>query len=249
MAPPKLLAPTPGHPHKTKDHIITPSTKATTACSSCQKRKIRCIGGIPCLPCQNAKIDCVSNLENDGRRKITLKRKIEALEQDRNLLMQLVDTIREDNKEKCPSVLDLIRSNAPLDEIKLYLAGSLDQSNADNAPPKRQESVGSSASTPRNVMDVKRICDTPIYAVPAQPWTSVSSDDALVSHLISLHFTWNGITSNWIDRDLFLRDMRSGNVDAKFCSPLLVNSILAMACIGLKPWLYQETPAREEHIF
>ncbi|KAJ5805843.1 uncharacterized protein N7503_003445 [Penicillium pulvis] len=236
MAPPKLLAPTPGRPHKTKDHIITASTKATTACSSCQKRKIRCIGGIPCLPCQNAKIDCVSNLENDGRRKITLKRKIEALEQDRNLLMQLMDTIREDNKEKCPSVLDLIRSNAPLEEIKLYFAESLDQSNDGNTPPKRQESVGSSASTPRNVMDVKRICDTPIYPVPAQPWTSVSNDDALVSHLISLHFTWNGITSNWIDRDLFLRDMRSGNLDANFCSPLLVNSILAMACSCINWW-------------
>lgn len=184
------------------------------------------------MPCQNAKIDCVSNLENDGRRKITLKRKIEALEQDRNLLMQLVDTIREDKKETCPSVLNLIRSNAPLDEIKSYLAESLDQSNDDNTPLKRQESVGSSASTPRNVMDVKRICDTPIYPVPAQPWTSVSNDDALVSHLISLHFTWNGITLNWIDRDLFLRDMRSGNLDAKFCSPLLVNSILAMACVS-----------------
>lgn len=174
----------------------------------------------------------MSNLENDGRRKITLKRKIESLEQDRDLLMQLVETIREDNKQKCPNVLNLIRSNAPLDEIKLYLAESLEPSNDADAPSKRQEADGNSAGFSRKVMDVKRLCDTPIHQVPAQPWTSVSNDDALVSHLISLHFTWNGITSNWIDRDLFLKDMKSGNLESRFCSPLLVNSILAMVCVS-----------------
>jgi hypothetical protein len=174
----------------------------------------------------------VSNFENDGRRKISLKRKIESLEQDRDLLMQLVDTIRQDNEQKCSSVLNLIRSNAPLDEIKLFLDENLEPSNDDNASSKRQDTDSSSSGSSLKVMDVKRLCDTPIYPVSAQLWTSVSSDDALVSHLVSLHFTWNGITSNWIDRDLFLRDMRSGNLDSRFCSPLLVNSILAMACVS-----------------
>lgn len=168
-------------------------------------------------------------MENDGRRRITLKRKIESLEQDRDLLMQLVDTIR-DNEQKSPSVLNLIRSNAPLDEIRLYLAESLDQRTDDKAPLKGQTDSISSSS--HKYMDIKRVCDVPLYPVIAQPWTSVSDDDALVSHLISLHFTWNGCTSNWIDRDLFLRDMRSGNLDSRFCSPLLVNSILAMACVS-----------------
>lgn len=61
---------------------------------------------------------------------------------------------------------------------------------------------------------------------------SVSDDDDSVSHLVPLYFTWNDITLNWIDPELFLMDMKKGQLEARFCSPLLVNSILAwLACI------------------
>lgn len=172
------------------------------------------------------------NADNDGRRRITLKRKIESLEQDRDLLMHLVDTIRDDDKRKVPSVLNMIRSNAPLDEIRLYLTESLDPSHDEEAPPKDQKIDAGSSHSSHRYMDIKRLSDIPLYEVPAKPWTSVTNDDALVSHLISLHFSWSGCTSYWMDRDLFLRDMRSGKLDSRFCSPLLVNSILAMACVS-----------------
>lgn len=184
------------------------------------------------------------NSENDGRRRITLKRKIESLEQDRNLLMHLVDTIRDDNKKKVPNVLNLIRSNVPLDEIRFYLAESLESNNDDEAPPKGQKSDSASSSSSRRYMNVQRLSDIPLYKVPAQPWTSVTDDDAFVSHLISLYFSCNASGLNWIERELFLRDMRSGNLDSRFCSPLLVNSVLAMACVSIPPSLFNDLVQR-----
>ncbi|KAJ6121025.1 hypothetical protein N7523_005305 [Penicillium sp. IBT 18751x] len=230
--PAQSLAPTPNdHPHQTSDYHVASSKKATTACSACQKRKSKCIGGIPCLPCQNSKTECIFNADNDGRRRVTLKRRIEALEQDRDLLMRLVNTIRDEDEQKGRSLLALIRSNAPLDKIRLHLAENQNLSNDHEAVAKGPKIPSSPFELSHRYMDIKRISDIPLYKVPARPWTSVTNDDDFVSHLISLYFTWNNCTSNWIDRDLFLRDMRSGKLGSKFCSPLLVNSILAMACL------------------
>ncbi|KAJ5463928.1 hypothetical protein N7475_007063 [Penicillium sp. IBT 31633x] len=193
-------------------------------------------------PDSNSPNECKVNAENDGRRRITLKRKIEALELDRDLLVRLVEAIRNDRDRQASDVLSLIRSNAPLDEIRLLLAGT--QHNA-RAKLLRH--------SPNRYMDVKRIADIPLFEVPAQPWTIITDDDAFVSHLISLYFTWQNPIMNWIDRDLFLADMRSGRLDSRFCSPLLVNSILAVACFYSDyPETYAvpgEPQSRGDHFF
>ena len=84
----------------------------------------------------------------------------------------------------------------------------------------------------RSVMDIKRLTDTPVFRVPAKPWTSVTDDDEFVSHLISLWFTWSQPFYNWVDREVFLANMKSGNIDSQFCSPFLVNCILCEACVS-----------------
>lgn len=35
----------------------------------------------------------------------------------------------------------------------------------------------------------------------------------------------------WIDRDLFIADMQGGDLNSRFCSPFLVNALLAVACV------------------
>ena len=42
-------------------------------------------------------------------------------------------------------------------------------------------------------LSISRLCDIPLYAGPACPWTTVTDDNGLVSHLISLYFTWNNL--------------------------------------------------------
>ncbi|KAJ6059483.1 hypothetical protein N7444_003122 [Penicillium canescens] len=210
--------------HQTEGTPSTRAKKATTACQACQKRKSKCVGGEPCEPCQKANTECVINADNDGRRRITLKRKIESLEQDRNLFERLVEGIRNDEERQVPEILNMIRSNVSLDEIRLYLTESQSTSHSHNVPMK------SPTSSSKRFMDVRRISDIPLYEVPSQPWTSVTTDGSFVSHLVSHYFTWQHSTLNWIDRDLFLADMRVGKLDSRFCSPLLVNIILACAC-------------------
>ncbi|KAL4875882.1 hypothetical protein BJY04DRAFT_210990 [Aspergillus karnatakaensis] len=68
------------------------------------------------------------------------------------------------------------------------------------------------------------------YHLQSSPWTTVTNNSNYVSRLISLYFTWVHPVQQWIDRDLFIRDMQKGDLNSKFCSPFLVNALLAVAC-------------------
>ncbi|KAJ6002440.1 Transcription factor [Penicillium sp. IBT 35674x] len=76
---------------------------------------------------------------------------------------------------------------------------------------------------------LENLCDVPLLQVPAKPWTEITDDNDLVSHLVSLYFTWDHPCVQFLDQKKFLEHMRRGVLDSEFCSPLLVNSILSMA--------------------
>jgi hypothetical protein len=80
-------------------------------------------------------------------------------------------------------------------------------------------------SSPR----LQALCEEPILFAPAKPWTTITDSDRLVSHLLSLYFTWDHPCYTWFDQHLFLADMIAGQ--SRFCSPLLVNAVLALACV------------------
>ena len=84
-----------------------------------------------------------------------------------------------------------------------------------------------------------------VLQVPAEPWTSVAGD-ALVSHLVSAFFKWDGpFACSFIDQKLFLRDMRHGSqANSRFCSPLLLNSLCALRSVSRRPFfhLLAQTP-------
>ncbi|PCH08591.1 Transcription factor [Penicillium occitanis (nom. inval.)] len=171
---------------------------------------------------------------NDNRRRLALKRKVEDLTEDKKLLIQLVETLRSSSNEHVVRLLDLIRNkNGTLDEIKAYLDGRVTNSEIEMTPELQElhdhlEARASRRSS-RRLLDVTWLSNIPVVEVPAHPWTTVTDDDGLVSFLISLWLTWSHPFCNWIDRDLFIRDMRSKDVNSTFCSPFLVNSILAKA--------------------
>ncbi|KAJ5747544.1 uncharacterized protein N7511_009240 [Penicillium nucicola] len=76
---------------------------------------------------------------------------------------------------------------------------------------------------------LESLCDIPLFEVQAKPWTRVTDDDYLVSHLISLYFTWDHPCSQFLDQTVFLEHMQRGNLNSEFCAPILVNSLLSMA--------------------
>ncbi|TVY34716.1 Nitrogen assimilation transcription factor [Lachnellula occidentalis] len=59
-------------------------------------------------------------------------------------------------------------------------------------------------------------------------WTSVTSDRALVEHLMALYFCWEYPTFASLNKEYFLEDYRSGS--QRYCSSLLINAILALGC-------------------
>jgi hypothetical protein len=59
-------------------------------------------------------------------------------------------------------------------------------------------------------------------------WTTVTSDHALVEHLMALYFCWEYPTFASLSKEHFLEDFRAGN--KRHCSSLLVNALLAVGC-------------------
>jgi hypothetical protein len=86
-------------------------------------------------------------------------------------------------------------------------------------------------------MNIDRLTDIPLFELSAKPWTDVTTDNGFVSHLVSLWLTWDHVVRNWIDKDLFIAAMMSGDVNSPFCSPFLVNVILSQACVSSRIWL------------
>ncbi|PWY90602.1 C6 transcription factor [Aspergillus sclerotioniger CBS 115572] len=178
----------------------------------------------------------------DMRRKYAMKRKLERLEQAEETLVRLIDALRESESKRLAQLLNLIRSNASYEELKIFLAQQFNPKEFELSPELRElrnqisrpsedeEEQSSHSRAPRRMLDVRRLADSPVYRVPAKPWTKVTADDDLVSHLVSLWFTWTYPFFDWLDKDAFLRDMQAGNLKCRFCSPFLVNAILSEAC-------------------
>lgn len=100
------------------------------------------------------------------------------------------------------------------------------------ATPEVEHPEGSNPRKRRMVMSIQSLSDEPLFDLPAKPWTEVTEDDHFVSHLVSLYFTWEHAACHVIDREVFLEDMKNGELDSQCCSPLLVNALLATACVG-----------------
>lgn len=169
---------------------------------------------------------------------MTLLQRIHNLEGDRELLVRLVSTLRETDNHRVLQLLSLIRSNSPLEEVKTYMNDHLyfelkkTPELADFAGLSQFVGLDRSEHrSQRRILDVNRLADIPLWKVPAKPWTNITDDDDFVSHLMSLWFTWTHPYMNWIDRDLFIRDMQLSVKTSNYCSPFLVNIILADACV------------------
>ena len=65
-------------------------------------------------------------------------------------------------------------------------------------------------------------------AVSVGSWTRVTQSRPFIEHLLSLYFCWEYPVFTIISEQYFCNDMRDGR--RRYCSPLLVNAILAVAC-------------------
>ncbi|KAH7192564.1 uncharacterized protein B0J16DRAFT_62594 [Fusarium flagelliforme] len=80
--------------------------------------------------------------------------------------------------------------------------------------------------------------DLPGYTLPLSKWTDAYHDDKLLSHLMLLFWAWDTVCNRIIDRTIFEEDLKNldpttlgAPSELRFCSPFLVNAILAVSCL------------------
>lgn len=174
---------------------------------------------------------------------VSRKRKVEDLQDDSDMLHELIEAIRTPDDESLRNVVTLIKGGASKEQIRQAITQHISQHNRGDSEPqgdlalaqRNGEAVDErwrQKQKPRKhgVLDVIRLTDEPPFRVPAAPWTSVTVDDSLVSNLVSLYLTWEKAWYNFFEEDLFIRDMQSANLTSKYCSPFMVNALLAVAC-------------------
>jgi hypothetical protein len=197
----------------------------------------QCDSGRPCSRCVENGYECIVDEDNDLRRRGALKRKAEMMEQDRELLIQLVTALRGSNERHISHLVNMIRSHASLQEIREYITdhlklGTIEDTSEVKEFRRQIRHLLDSEGPAFESRKAQRVAHSRSFNVPAKPWTTVQCNSSLVSELVSLWFTWNHSMFPCIDRSLFVRDMRAGNVDCQYCSPFLVNAILADACVS-----------------
>ncbi|KAJ5569742.1 uncharacterized protein N7459_009172 [Penicillium hispanicum] len=214
----------------------------------------------PCKACSGAgtENDCHFDPSRDLRRKVAVKRTIQELSDYKDLLDSLLMTLQSAHRDKIEGLVHLIQNNGSMKEIALAVGSPVTQftdskrlSMDNNQPFDMGHEIESSRDSeqdpvldwpedeavPRPIFDpyarvsLESLCDIPLFKVSAKPWTGVIEDDDLVSHLVSLYFTWDHPCAQFVDQDIFLEHMRRGDPESEFCSPLLVNSLLSMASV------------------
>ncbi|KAF4549077.1 Fungal specific transcription factor domain-containing protein 71 [Elsinoe fawcettii] len=84
---------------------------------------------------------------------------------------------------------------------------------------------------------------------PITSWTTVTSDQELVTHLLDVYFTWHYSFFTCLSRSLFYRDflrgrqLEDGSRKTRYCSALLVNVMLALGCHFTNNPAAREDPA------
>jgi hypothetical protein len=80
--------------------------------------------------------------------------------------------------------------------------------------------------------------DLPALELDLARWTTASSDNHLLNHLVTLFWTWDNALERMMYRPLFEEDLAQADPDDDsiqshtFCSRFLVNALLALSCVS-----------------
>ncbi|EMC97377.1 hypothetical protein BAUCODRAFT_138682 [Baudoinia panamericana UAMH 10762] len=219
----------------------------SSACIPCRKRKSKCDGAVPsCSTCTAVyRTECTYDADSDHRRKGALKRDIQSLQQQNDALDVIIASLRSLPETEAISLLHSLRGESSMDEVAASLRTNVrlphsyapQTLEADFAQQLSQTPTNSSfdsvafthlQSREASFDDLQQGSSSVTPSEGFSTWFRHSQDAEFIEHLLNLYFSWVHPFYQFFSRDLFLHDMGHGRTD--FCSPLLVNSILAMAC-------------------
>ena len=159
------------------------------------------------------------------------KRRIDELEFRSNALGKLLTKIRRSTQPDAQELIDLIKRDASIEEILAFI----DEHPGEIANEVRRSLSTSPIPTPgsgiRKVLAISDLIDNPTVRVSVGPWTKVTSDDNFVSNILSAYLNWYHYYYHNIDSTAFIEAYRKNDLDSPYCTPFLVNAVLAMGCV------------------
>ncbi|WYZ39171.1 hypothetical protein EsH8_III_001085 [Colletotrichum jinshuiense] len=220
--------------------------------------RVTCDGVRPhCYACTTAKTACVYPVPEGLSQRQAQKQKLSHVSRAHESSRKVLELLRASRDSASTDILQQLQHSEHLDEAiqtiadaSLLLPKIHDQRNSraegvehevfssqpqdpDREPTTRPVTGSSDNSTrdiPTGISDSSRV-------LPVSRWTTVLKDDKLLTHLVGLFWTWDENLSHLIDRELFVADLSSAGSHLSqdqprgFCSPLLVNAILAVSAL------------------
>lgn len=181
-----------------------------------------------CRRCIQRALICDYNVEAGASRSLSLRRRNETLQGEITQLRELLSQV-----DHAPEIEASGRPQHPTGPSELLgppMEVETGGASAQQSSPHSRSNEPSSASEGLGFSALS----TSHLKVQAQPWTTVAGD-WLVSELLSSFFAYdNCFYLPFVDQECFLHDMQTGDIrKADFCSPLLVNAICALRCVGI----------------
>ncbi|KAF7880489.1 uncharacterized protein EAF02_007335 [Botrytis sinoallii] len=189
-----------------------PISITTNACVNCKKAKAKCNGKQPCTRCTSQRNlyqeGCVYEPHTKNAKSILVKQLKESHDIKRKAEKIFARLANDTENEH--DILERIKNRKSITEIANWLES------------KESNSVSQSSryGCSNNNLDD----DLPNES----SWTTITDDDEVISHLMSLYFTWVHPFYPLFNEGYFVESMNQG-LDA-FCSHSLFNAICAMAC-------------------
>ena len=203
----------------------------------------QCDGGTPtCSTCTAVyQTPCSYDVDSDHRRKAALKQDIQHLRGQNDALRVIVASIRSSTDAEVTDIVQQIRSDENLEAIAQSLRNEpLPERSSTTSVAEGELSnfIGRPSFDPDGVVrhyghtsNLGLISDGGQSAVQlhaSEPWTTVTQDVSLIEHIMNLYFTWCHPLYTVFPENMFVHAMK--NRVHKYCSPLLVNAILASGC-------------------
>ncbi|KAI3571860.1 hypothetical protein IWW34DRAFT_824616 [Fusarium oxysporum f. sp. albedinis] len=243
------LLPAP-HPHPVVTHaeyrtapLVRRGASTSLACESCRQRKNKCNGARPtCSQCRAKHIDCVYRQTPEGN----YKQRLEALQVSHPAAI-VYRAIQTRPEAEAHEIVRRIRAGTDAETMAHQLStadlllqwNENDEAGKVSVPPLSESEQKYKAQYLRPV-HAASIVDPRMDEIVPSKWTTVNADDDLMRTFIRAYFLYEYDWFTFFHKDYFLDDMLAGS--STFCSPLLVNAILAVGSKRL--WAVEESRER-----
>jgi hypothetical protein len=157
-----------------------------------------------------------------------MRQEINKLRKYRQISEKIFDLLATGNRSDL--IISKLQRKEPLEDIIEQLGGyspSITSAQSGLSSQRRESLTSERAKSDGYVSPGLDENDVYCFRNGSQ-WTELPFSDSVIEHLLLLYFCWEYPIFSSFSKRHFARDFNTGR--GKFCSPLLVNSILAVGC-------------------